>query len=150
MKKEVVIAILAGFILGLVITFGIYRAQKSLNQNTTTQEAASNLPEVAPTPEHQLTITQPINNVVTDKEAITVSGITSPYALISITSEENQTATQADEVGNFSTTLELFAGANTIVISAYTENGGRVQEERTVVFSTAFSDTLEDESTSKE
>ena len=136
MKKEVLIAVIVGFSLGLVITFGIYRAQKSIKDRSaeqTTEEAESQ-PD---TTRHQLTITQPEDDSIVAEDEVTVSGITSKNATVAVVSSDDEAAIQADEFGNFSVTVEISSGANTISVVSYDENGNSSATELTVVFSTA-------------
>jgi len=49
MKKEVFIAVLSGLVLGLIITLGIYTANKSLNK-LKTQKKIENQAENIPSP----------------------------------------------------------------------------------------------------
>ncbi|MFC1653278.1 hypothetical protein ACFL1M_00325 [Patescibacteria group bacterium] len=135
MKKEVLIAIIVGFSLGLVITFGIYRAQKSIkeraNRNNTTQETQTEeLPEIL------LSITQPQDGDIFDQDSITIGGITQKESLVTAISSEDHQATQADELGNFSIEFELDTGANDITITSFNQDGTKQEKEMTVVYTT--------------
>jgi hypothetical protein len=120
MKKEVLLAIGVGFGLGLVITFGIWTANKSLKQ---AKIQATPLP--SPTPAivnelptiNKLTIDSPEDESISNASSITVSGTTTPKAVVSIVYEEDETIVEADDKGAFSTKIDLIGGYNTIIIS---------------------------------
>ena len=74
MKKEILIAILIGFILGLIITFGIWTANKSLKDNQEEQPPRKTGGVSVLTPEEaeelkkqiSLEITEPTNNSISE------------------------------------------------------------------------------------
>lgn len=141
MKKEVLIAIVVGFSLGLVITFGIYRAQKSIrDQRVQDVEQAEELEE---TEKHQLTVTQPKENEISSDEELTVSGITSKDSVVTVVSQEDEIALLTDEFGNFTAQISLTGGANTVLVTSFDGEGNMAATEFDVVFSTAD---LDDES----
>jgi hypothetical protein len=135
MKKEVLIAIIVGLALGLIITFGIYRAQSSINrQNQPTEtETRDETDETA----HQLTVIQPENNGIVDEDFIEVTGLTSSNSLVTLVTADSETVVQADELGNFSGSVELTAGINSLVVTSYSLDGSQVSAQLAVVFSTA-------------
>lgn len=138
MRKEVLIAIIIGFGLGLVITFGIWTANKALRES---------VPEVAPTPEVTpipsptpsffLILTSPEDNSISAEETIEVSGSTVPGAIVVILYQEGEKILEADEEGEFSTEITLAGGANEIRVSAYDQEGNEAEKLLTVVYSTA-------------
>lgn len=135
MKKEVLLAIGVGFGLGLVITFGIWTANKSLKQaKVQVTPAPTPTPVVVnePPATNQLTITSPEDESISAVATITVSGKSTPNAVISIIFEEDETIIEADDKGEFSTKINLIGGYNTIIISDQ-EN----TETRIVTYSTA-------------
>lgn len=144
MKKEILIAIAIGFILGLVITFGIWTANKSLQQNTKTQktdvsETQPIVTETLPTEEEQipLTISFPEDNSLVDQEKIEVTGKTAAQATIVILYEEGEEVFQADEEGEFSQEITLVGGANEIKITAFDAEGNEANQILNLVYSTA-------------
>lgn len=120
MKKEVLLAIGVGFGLGLVITFGIWTANKSLKQaKVQVTPAPTPTPIIVnePPATNQLTITSPEDESISAVATITVSGKSTPNAVISIIFEEDETIIEADDKGEFSTKINLIGGYNTIIIS---------------------------------
>jgi len=140
MRKEVLIAIIIGFGLGLVITFGIWTANRALKESAPSQEAPfEEIAEATPTPaaEVVLTITNPEDHSISDQEEITVAGQSLPEAIIVIIYEEGEKILEADENGHFETEIVLVGGDNEIEISAYDLDGNEVTQTLTVVYTTA-------------
>jgi len=139
-KKEVIIAIVIGFALGLVITFGIWTANQALKQQPqlekpTPTEKTATTPTPAPE-ELSLAIISPKDNSISSGEKIEVSGKTAPEATVIILYQEGEKIIQADEEGNFSSEITLVGGANEIKITAYDQNGNEVSKTVNVVYST--------------
>lgn len=138
MKKEVLIAIIIGFGLGLVITFGIWTANKALKTSAPQEEATlAEEVERTPSPAFSLVITSPEDNFLSDEETIEVNGTTAPKAIVVVLYQEGEKILEADEKGNFSTEINLSGGVNEIKVSAYNQEGSEEQKTLTVVYSTA-------------
>ncbi len=144
MKKEILIAIIIGFILGLIITFGIWTANKSLQQNNKTQktEVSETQPivtEMSPAEEGKipLTISSPENNSLFDQEKVEIVGKTAAQATVAILYEEGEEILQADEQGKFSQEITLIGGANEIKITAFDTEGNEADKTLNLVYSTA-------------
>jgi hypothetical protein len=151
MKKEVFLAIAIGFALGLVITFGIWTANKSLAGIKTTQlpteetqlvettpsatTASANNP--APVATGELVITAPEDETLTNQNTITVTGKTFVNATVVITFEDDQLVVLADSSGLFSASVDLIAGYNVINVTAFDANGSEANQMLTVTYSTA-------------
>lgn len=140
MRKEIIVAIIIGLFLGLIVAYGIRSAQISLeNRQTTTQKAASNSQQATSqvTPAHTVFITTPEPNTVTDKDSVAIIGTTSPESLISIINETDHIATIADETGNFTGTIDLSGGVNSIAIKSYNNQGEIAETSFMIIYSTA-------------
>lgn len=139
MKKEVLIAIVVGFIIGLTITFGIYTANKALKQNQTSQPAAESTLPAPPlaSPLTSLIINEPENNLALQDSQATVSGQTEPRATVAIISEEEEELVTADDKGLFSAQISLISGLNEIKIISLAEAGQPMEKIINVVYSTA-------------
>jgi len=144
MKKEVFLAIAIGFALGLVITFGIWTANKSLKnlpkaiQPSPTPETAS----ASPTPNSTsstitLSLTTPADEALFTIAKTPVSGKTVANASVVIFSEDNQQIVTADAKGNFTADVALVGGYNTIRVIAYDAMGNSVEQTIIVTFTTA-------------
>jgi len=145
MKKEVLLAIIIGFTLGLVITFGIWQANKALKQavpeqtlpTSQVQEEEKTPSPTLPPSQISLTITSPEDNSIINKEKIDISGKTSSKATVVITYEEGEKIIEADENGNFASEITLVGGANEITVSAYDQDGNETTKTLNLVYSTA-------------
>jgi len=140
MRKEVIIAICIGFVIGLIITFGIYTANRALKQQSQPiaelpKPEASSPPTVALGP--ILEISEPENNLVVKKNKITVSGKTDPKITIAVLAEDYEEILFSDEEGVFSTEIPLTGGANEIKVVAINKNGEKEEKVITVVYTTA-------------
>ena len=140
MKKEVLIAIIIGFTLGLIITFGVYNAKKSIeNRDRLNNPASDNetVGESTAQSSHFINLTSPENYSVHDQEELTLTGITSPNSMIAILNNEYESLSSTDHQGNFSVDVELDAGENVITIAAYNPAGEKAKAQINVIYSTA-------------
>lgn len=138
MRKEVLFAISIGFLLGLVITFGIYRANRAIKERAGSEknpEVASQPPSPIP---HlpNLKIFQPENNLVVYDDEIMLQGESDPELIISILSEDDQqTIFQTGKEGTFSAKIKLISGANEIKVISFDSEGKKVEENLTIILS---------------
>ena len=142
MKKEVILAIAIGFVLGLIITFGIWTANKSLKQlpkTTPTPSPAEAQALASPTPSSSttLTLTSPDDELLTNQNSITVSGTTFPNATVTITYELGEQIVTADTSGKFSIDVNLDGGYNTITATAFDAAGNSASQSITVTYTTS-------------
>ncbi|MCH7951436.1 hypothetical protein IH980_01680 [Patescibacteria group bacterium] len=139
MRKELVIVIVIGILIGSIVAYGIYTAQTAIKQYQLQKISVEDQPKAEPSPQitHTLTITEPTNESISDQEEITVVGKTTPNAVITIIAEENEYLLTADGEGNFTAEISLVGGANEITITAFDNDGNRAEQLITVVYSTA-------------
>lgn len=138
MRKEVVIVILIGVIIGTIVAYGIYTAQTAIKRYKGEAPSPSTLTS-SPTPTpvlHTLTISEPPNESISEVEKVTVIGRTSPEAVVTLIAEENEYLLTADDQGNFAVDVSLIGGANTIKVTAFDVTGNRAEATLTVVYST--------------
>lgn len=138
MRKEIVFAIIIGLALGLLITFGIYIANRALKKKSQ-PETITTTPTPSPTvlaPEISLEISEPDDDRLFSKADITVSGKTNKEAVVTILTEDDEYFTQADEDGLFSTKISLIKGANSLKVVATDLLGNQDEKELTVVYTT--------------
>ncbi len=145
MRKETLTAIIIGVIVGLLLGFGIWRANSAFKNRgsirltgpTPTPRSEANQ---LPVSESALNIISPQDMEVTVNEEITISGITTPRAVVAISSNENDQVLRANESGKFEASFKLANDLNQILISAFDQNGKEYKEVRGVVYSTEFKD----------
>ena len=138
MQKEVISAILVGFIIGLLITFGIWKA----NQAITSTASISPQPSLTenPTPElskTKLDISSPVNDFLSKEDKVSVKGTYLPNAEMVIISEKDQKTVKSDEEGNFEIEVSLILGENQIQVYGFTKEGEEVKQVLSIVYSTA-------------
>lgn len=146
MKKEVILAIGIGFVLGLIITFGIWTANRSLKnlpQLTSPSPTATPQPspgQTSPSPspsQISLSISSPENESLTDKNSTTVTGSTAPNAAVAILWESGQQIASPDASGKFTVQIPLEGGFNRISVTAYDPEGKSATQTLTVTYTTA-------------
>lgn len=142
MRKEVFLAIIFGFGLGLVITFGAWSANKALKiqqEKQTSNTVAFNEPTSEKIPESSaltLTVLKPENESIIKTEKTVVSGSTLPNLTVVILWEKSEIITKADNEGNFDIEITLIPGINEITVKAFSENGDEISKTVSTVFST--------------
>jgi len=150
MKKEVFLAVAIGFGLGLVITFGIWTANKSLKDAQLAQPTPTPAPtvapqgEVGPTPisqptaqNLQLTVSSPEDEALVTKDTVTITGKTAAEAGVVIVSELGEQIVTADTSGNFTADVELEGGYNNLTITAIDTAGNSATQTLTITYTTA-------------
>ena len=150
MRKEVLVAILLGFGIGLVVTFGIFTARKALTCAGGAQEqdgpATPQISDTRPSPaitgektekQHTVTLTSPNDGSVTATEKITLAGATTPGSTVTISGGETDTVVISDEKGQFSMEITLVGGDNEIIVVSFSPKGEKAETVLTVVYSTA-------------
>jgi len=141
MKKEILIAILIGFVLGLVITFGIWTANKSLKEGTTVNQTQETISNTTPTLTQEqampLTIISPEDNNLLNQEKVQIVGKTFPQATVAAVYPDGEKIIEADENGDFTLDITLVGGGNEINISVFDNQGNEAQKTLNLVYSTA-------------
>ena len=138
MRKEVVIVILVGILIGAIVAYGIYTAQSALKQHELKSQEIlpkDNQEKTSPS-SHTLSINEPQDESIWDQEKINVNGTTTPKSVVTILTEENEYLLSADSEGYFNAEVGLTGGANTITVSSFDKQGNRAQQSVVVVYST--------------
>ena len=146
MKKEVLFAIIIGFIIGLVITFGIYTAQSAI-QSKTSQSSNKKQDSTTATTDssHKLTIISPTNEALFTQDSVPITGTTSPGSIVVIVSTSQELFARADGQGNFSVDVELSGGVNNFDIVSYQDDGNKIDQSLTLTYTTAELDKKTDQ-----
>lgn len=134
MRKELIFAIAAGAILGLIIAFGIWRVNSTMNK---TQK---NVAQVTPTPQNGfgITLANIEENDVITASPLTIQGVTEPLVLVAISAETKDYLVRSDTNGQFSQSVELSAGTNEIIFTAFEESGNSAQTTLNLIYSSEF------------
>jgi hypothetical protein len=134
MRKEILFAIAAGALFGLIIAFGIWRLNSSLTPKET--KTVNNAP--SPTPEFGLSLADPNQNQVIVKSPVKIIGITKPHSWIVASGEEEDYLAKSNEDGSFEINVDLIGGVNQILLTTFDKPGSFVTENLTLVFSSQF------------
>lgn len=135
MKKEVLVAIIVGGLVGIAIAFGIWKANSALSEQKGKPQETTETS--IPSPQSLiLSITSFENDSVVASPRANLVGITKSAALLAVVGEDDETVAYADESGNFEADIELVAGLNDIKISAFEEDGTSIEKILTLVYST--------------
>lgn len=141
-RKEVTLAIIIGLIIALIIAGGIYRAKTAI-QNFDPQslipkkQSKDGANQDQKTEQKLFVELDTADNSVTDKATFTISGKTLPKTYIAITTESNDYLIVPNDVGSFSQEVNLIKGANRLTITVYTQDGVKVEDALSVVYTTA-------------
>ncbi|MEK7550341.1 MAG: hypothetical protein AAB535_00945 [Patescibacteria group bacterium] len=136
MRKEVVWAIIAGVLFGLVIAFGVVRVNSTLKPSGQKQEASA-VPQSIIN-EFKITLSKPENEDVITQDFVLISGITSPKVQVIISAEDADYIVLTDQKGLFEKEIKLISGLNQIKITAVDPTGSQSVEKVLVVYSSAF------------
>lgn len=138
MPREITFAILIGFVLGLLIMFGVYTANRAIKEQG--QEAKTEAaPTATPSPpikENFLNITEPADEELFSQSKVTISGKTKPQAVVAILTETEELFIEADEEGFFSEEIELEAGATLVKLVSTDSFGSQAEATLTLTYST--------------
>ncbi len=150
MRKEVLVAIFLGIILGLLVVGGIWWNSKGSQKNSevivpeeeqeSTLENKDEDKEAFPQQQKSaifLGINYPEEGAIIDTEEVKVSGETIPGAVVVLIYPEGETIITANDKGLFEGTVVLTGGANEIKVSAYDHQGNKKEALLTIVYSTA-------------
>ena len=151
MRKEIIFAILAGAIFGLVIAFGIWKANSSMKSKNDSENEVVNVTDPKDsntvTGDFNITLIKPESNIVVSTSSTIVSGITKPDTWLVISAEEDDYIIKTGSDGSFEEEVDLIAGANEIVITAVEESTNEsVSDKFLVVYSTELNNSNEEES----
>lgn len=138
MKERLVIIIVA-IIAGLFITsagFFIYQSTKKIEDTPAAKDVS-----ISPTGSQQsetiyVRLTDPKDEALTNKRSISIKGTTNPGNLIVISTNLEDVQVKPTTEGSFSVTIDIDAGANTIITRAISPTGISAQDVRTITYST--------------
>lgn len=124
MRKEVILAVIIGVLLGGVILYGIYLANNSSKTGLADQDSKDNTQETSTTvitPANQISIIFPQDHSVVTESQLTLKGSTKPNSSLAIVTESDDIITTSDNSGNFSSLINLINGENMITVTVVDE-----------------------------
>ena len=141
MRKELLAVTIAGVFLGILVAFGIWRANNALKANPS-DSSFGQVSKIGPSPTPNngfpLTIAKPEENDVLVDQKVTIAGITKPSARVIISGENEDYLITSNGSGEFEQEVELVGGANQILIKAFSENGEQTERQLTLIYSSEF------------
>lgn len=139
MRKEILLAIVIGLLVGLVLTYGFYLASSAMRRPPTNSPDSQTTQQQNPDPSAggALSVVSPVDESVQTSQRVTIAGTTIANSFVVIFVNEEEHITTADSSGNFSIEAELDLGSNVITIHAIDEDGNKTVVERTVVVVTS-------------
>lgn len=153
MRKEVIFAIAAGIIVGVVLALGIWRANTALSEPENPQVASSSTEQTTPTPSEMfgLTLSEPENLDVKTQNPTLISGLSSPSTWIALISDTGDSLlTKTDESGAFSQEINLSGGINQITAIALQNDREAITVQNTILFTTQLFQDEEEPTTTDE
>lgn len=145
MRKEVLFAIISGILLGLILAFGIWRANIAFRGKSSQNENSSKASGEKKENPVGFTLATPENYQVATEELIPVKGITKPETWVAISGEEEDFLTKSDKEGEFSQEIPLVEGVNEILIVAF-DGQGALPNRLFITYSSEFIKQAEDPS----
>ena len=135
MRKEVILAVIIGVLLGGVILYGINLANNS-SKGSNNEEAEETTTKATPTPSKtnsQISIAIPLDNSVVTDSVVSLKGTAKPNSNIAIISESDDILTTSDNAGSFSANINLINGENTIKVIVVDEKQATSSSSITVI-----------------
>ena len=125
MRKEVITAVLLGILFGLIIAFGIYRANTALRPKSAVDTSLEEQQEsdTATTEGAQLTITNPQNYDIVTESSVMVAGLTRANDFIIVSGENEDFVIRSESNGEFAQEVDLIPALNRILIHHNRPNG---------------------------
>jgi len=133
MKKEMLIAVLIGFLLGLAITFGVYRSQVAERRKAMQSVPIETAPPATPDANSLLVITSPEDGAIQTETETTITGTAAPNSQVVLFVNDTDYVRESDEDGNFSFTVDLDDGTNILTITMVDLDGTTVTKQRSIV-----------------
>ncbi len=152
MRKEVVFAIITGSLIGLVVAFGIWRANITLrSQKLATTEPQSTMvasgsatPQATNSNEIKIVLASPENESVVTDNPFKISGATRANSYVVAVTTGQEYITKSDQTGVFELSADASPGGIPIQITAI-NNNEKTTSNLLLVFSSEFNKTLNSE-----
>jgi hypothetical protein len=145
MRKELLVAICAGTLFGVLAAFGIWKTNKNLEAQginlspTLPIRTITSAPSVVPDQKSTIltSILTPLENDILFTNTTPFSGKTSPNAWVAISSDIEDSIVKAHEDGLFQQSISLISGINKIILTTFDQEVPKEQSV-TIVNSPAF------------
>jgi hypothetical protein len=147
MRKEILLAIIAGGAFGLLIAFGVWKVNADLRaskDNSVVQTVtpipgnATASPLATTIGELKVVLAKPDSQAVFTETPVSIIGATKPKVNVVISGEDSDTITNANDSGSFTADINLIGGANQILASAFDSDGSTANTHLLIVYSSQF------------
>ncbi|HOX95856.1 MAG TPA: hypothetical protein PLI45_00525 [Candidatus Woesebacteria bacterium] len=141
MRKEVILAVIIGVILGGIILYGLNLANNSASKligDSETQEKDSNPPTPTPANNTDILFITPQDHAVITEDKTILKGSTKPNVNIAIITESDDILTVADKNGGFTANINLINGENTITVTTVDSGMATSSASITVIRTTSL------------
>ena len=133
MRKEVFFAIGAGAILGLIVAFGIWRANAVFSPDT--QNKTENEQSPTPRTDFSITLSTPQELDVLTETPFSLSGITKPSVFLAISGDTGDYLLKTDNSGAFEENIEAGGGINNLNLTAFDQDGRQASLTLLILYS---------------
>ena len=147
MRKEVLIAIILGLILGSILVYGIYTANQASSTYTdnSTKETSQDQTEDSHPDKQTLSISSPQDGDIFYSPQATISGQTDPQNALVIITENDHLIPNINEDGSFSQSITLIRGGNLIQVTSITPAGQRQDSYLNLVYTSPPTDSSDED-----
>ena len=141
MRKETILAIFAGVLIGVVFAFGAWRLAKIFKNN-----APINSPQPTPKQKMDFSITlESLNDFdVIYKDEISFSGLTDPNSDVLVITNEKDFSTKSGSDGSFEIDVVLPAALSETKVIGFNNQGQSSETKVKLVYSTEFAKSVEE------
>lgn len=139
MKKDVLVAVGVGFILGTVVALAATNLPQIIKSVKVpdVKQTPSPTPEITSAAQNpQFSIDSPKDESIIETKTIDVSGQTKGDQIILVETENDQKVIESETDGNFTTKLNLTEGVNTIYFTVYDKEGLATTKSINVYYTT--------------
>ena len=138
MKKEMLVAVLIGFLLGLAITFGVYRVTVAGRRNVMQDVPVAPTPAATPDTDTLLVIHSPEDGMIQTSTKTTVTGTSPAGAHVVLFVNNTDYVRTSDDAGNFSFDVTLADGPNILTITMIDTSGATVTKQRSIIVTSIY------------
>ena len=140
MRKEILIAIILGTFFGVILAFGIWRANFAFKEKVDDPSGDNQNEEVdtANPSEFKISLTSPEENDIVTDSPTKITGITKSQNWLVVSSEDEDIIIKTENSGEFEEEVELDGGANQIILFSFNDNGTSAEKLLTFVYSSEF------------
>lgn len=150
MRKEIVIAIFAGLIIGLVVAFGAWRFNSTVKEDTknpvaiNTSEKTEGSAALVASDHSEITLSSAEDFDVIANSPFSITGIASPQSKLFISAENKDYILSTSEDGSFSQEIDLISGINQVLFASIDKDGKTQTKKLVLIYSSDFAEIVGD------